>query len=159
MKTQRWRPWSDCPRHIGIMRPEYCSIHTCLWHFIWLTLYRLAARGAGCYDAMNCDKGWGSMTELNRHTSKLTRVPTGVAGFDRILHGGFFEGGLYIIAGPPGAGKTILGNQLCFHHVASGGRAIFMTMLTESHSRMLAHLGPLSFFDPASIGRTLHYLS
>jgi circadian clock protein KaiC len=99
------------------------------------------------------------MTELNRHTSKLTRVPTGVAGFDRILHGGFFEGGLYIIAGPPGAGKTILGNQLCFHHVASGGRAIFMTMLTESHSRMLAHLGPLSFFDPASIGRTLHYLS
>lgn len=91
--------------------------------------------------------------------SSLTRVPTGIAGFDRILHGGFFQGGLYIIAGPPGAGKTILGNQLCFHRVASGERAIFMTLLTESHSRMLAHLGTLTFFDPAPIGDALQYFS
>src|SRR5215218_11001965 len=99
------------------------------------------------------------MTELTPHASPLTRLPTGIAGFDRILHGGFFQGGLYIIAGPPGAGKTILGNQLCFHHVASGGRAVFITLLTESHSRMLAHLGTLSFFDPAPIGSSLQYLS
>jgi circadian clock protein KaiC len=99
------------------------------------------------------------MAELAPDTSELTRVSTGVAGFDRILHGGFFQGGLYIITGPPGAGKTILGNQLCFHAIASGGRAIFMTVLTESHSRMLAHLSTLSFFDRAPIGRTLHYLS
>jgi circadian clock protein KaiC len=99
------------------------------------------------------------MAELAPHTSELTRLPTGVAGFDRILNGGFFYGGLYIITGPPGAGKTILGNQLCFHTVASGGRAIFLTVLTESQSRMLAHLSTLSFFDPAPIGRTLHYLS
>src|SRR5215217_4926721 len=99
------------------------------------------------------------MTEFAPHTSELTRLPTGVAGLDQILHGGFFEGGLYIITGAPGAGKTILGNQLCFHHIASGRRAIFMTLLTESHSRMLAHLGTLAFFDRAPIGRTLHYLS
>jgi circadian clock protein KaiC len=53
------------------------------------------------------------MTELVAPTSELTRLPTGVSGFDRILHGGFFQGGLYVITGPPGAGKTILGNQLC----------------------------------------------
>jgi circadian clock protein KaiC len=99
------------------------------------------------------------MTELAPRTPELTRLPTGIAGLDTILHGGFFEGGLYIIAGPPGAGKTILGNQLCFHHVTSGGRAIFMTLLTESHSRMLAHMSTLAFFDPAPIGQTLHYLS
>src|SRR5215212_5191368 len=99
------------------------------------------------------------MTEFAPHTAQLTRLRTGVAGFDRILQGGFFRGGLYIIAGPPGAGKTILGNQLCFHHVASGGRAVFITLLTESHSRMLAHLGTLSFFDPAPIGSSLQYLS
>lgn len=99
------------------------------------------------------------MTELASHSSQLTRVPTGIAGFDRILNGGFFQGGLYIIAGPPGAGKTILGNQLCFHHVGSGGRAVFLTLLTESHSRMLAHLDTLTFFEPAPIGRTLLYLS
>src|SRR4051812_39337794 len=99
------------------------------------------------------------MTELAPPARGLVRQTTGVAGFDRILHGGFFQGGLYIITGPPGAGKTILGNQLCFHHLASGQRAIFMTLLTESHSRMLAHLGTLSFFNPAPIGSTLQYLS
>jgi len=99
------------------------------------------------------------MTELAPRAARLTRLPTGVAGFDRILNGGFFQGGLYIITGPPGAGKTILGNQLCFHHLASGGRAVFVTVLTESHSRMLAHLSTLSFFDPAPIGDTLLYLS
>jgi circadian clock protein KaiC len=99
------------------------------------------------------------MTQFAPYAPGLTRLPTGVSGFDQILHGGFFEGGLYIITGAPGAGKTILGNQLCFHHVASGRRAIFITLLTESHSRMLAHLGTLSFFDRAPIGHSLHYLS
>jgi circadian clock protein KaiC len=99
------------------------------------------------------------MTELAPQARDLTRQTTGVAGLDRILNGGFFQGGLYIITGPPGAGKTILGNQLCFHHVASGGHAVFITLLTESHSRMLAHLGTLSFFDPAPIGSRLQYLS
>jgi circadian clock protein KaiC len=99
------------------------------------------------------------MTELAPRAAELTRLPTGIDGFDRILHGGFYRGGLYIITGPPGAGKTILGNQLCFQHVASGGRAIFLTLLTESHSRMLAHLSTLTFFDPTPIGRTLLYLS
>src|SRR5215211_3241258 len=99
------------------------------------------------------------MTELAPQARGLLRQTTGVAGLDRILHGGFFQGGLYIITGPPGAGKTILGNQLCFHHVGSGGRAIFITLLTESHSRMLAHLGTLSFFDSAPIGSSLQYLS
>jgi circadian clock protein KaiC len=71
------------------------------------------------------------MTELAPQASPLTRLPTGIAGFDHILQGGFFEGGLYIIAGTPGTGKTILGNQLCFHHIETGRHAIFMTLLTE----------------------------
>jgi circadian clock protein KaiC len=89
----------------------------------------------------------------------LARVSTGVAGLDQLLRGGFLRGGLYLIAGPPGAGKTIAGNQMCFHHVAAGGRALFITLLTESHSRLLAHLATLRFFDPAPIGETLHYFS
>ena len=31
--------------------------------------------------------------------------------------GGFLLGGLYIDPGRAGAGKTILANQICFHHV------------------------------------------
>jgi circadian clock protein KaiC len=44
-----------------------------------------------------------------------------------------------MILGRPGAGKTIFGNQICFRHVEAGGRAIFLTLLTESHSRLISH--------------------
>ena len=46
-------------------------------------------------------------------TPVLSRMPTGIAGLDTVLNGGFLRGGIYIIQGPPGAGKTILGNQVC----------------------------------------------
>ena len=36
---------------------------------------------------------------------------------------------------------------------------VYVTLLVETHGRMLAHLRSLTFFDPAPIGRTLHYLS
>lgn len=66
----------------------------------------------------------------------LTRAPSGIAGLDTILGGGFMLGGMYIIHGSPGAGKTILTNQICFHYIAIGGRALFITLLPENHARM-----------------------
>jgi KaiC/GvpD/RAD55 family RecA-like ATPase len=42
----------------------------------------------------------------------MSRVETGVPGLDTILNGGLFKGGVDIVEGPPGAGKTILGNQI-----------------------------------------------
>lgn len=68
-------------------------------------------------------------------------------------------GGLYIVQGPPGAGKTVLTNQVCFHHVAGGGRAVFVTLLAENHGRMIGNLRKLSFFDEAMIPDRLTYLS
>jgi len=89
----------------------------------------------------------------------LRRLETGIAHLDVILAGGFLRGGSYIIAGAPGAGKTILGNQICFHHAAGGERAVYVTLLSESHGRMLAHLSPMSFFDPGVVGTQLLYVS
>jgi circadian clock protein KaiC len=99
------------------------------------------------------------MSDSLLHPSPIERLSSGVAGLDAILCGGFLRGGTYIVMGPPGAGKTILGNQICFHHVASGGKAIYITLLAESHARMLAHLGTLKFFDPAPIAASLTYVS
>src|SRR5690606_29141779 len=48
----------------------------------------------------------------------LQRLPTGVDGLDTVLGGGLFRGVTYIVQGPPGVGKTILGNQCCFHQAA-----------------------------------------
>ncbi len=38
-----------------------------------------------------------------------------------------------MVTGGPGAGKTILGNQFCFSHVARGEHAVYVTLLAESH--------------------------
>ena len=89
----------------------------------------------------------------------LTRVPTGVAQLDVILEGGFLRGGSYIISGAPGTGKTIFGNQACFNHVGAGGKALYVTLLAESHARMIAHLSTMTFFDPAVVGEGIHYIS
>jgi len=45
---------------------------------------------------------------MSNDVRPLRRVLSGVKGLDDILHGGFFGGGLYIVEGPPGVGKTIL---------------------------------------------------
>jgi circadian clock protein KaiC len=89
----------------------------------------------------------------------LQRMPTGVSGLDTVLRGGLLRGGIFIVQGSPGAGKTILGNQICFHHVAKGGRALYVTLLAENHARMLLHLGQLGFFEEAIIPDRLYYIS
>ncbi|MEO8797744.1 MAG: ATPase domain-containing protein, partial [Polyangiaceae bacterium] len=87
------------------------------------------------------------------------RVATGVRGLDTILRGGLFRGSVYLLQANPGSGKTILGNQICFNHVATGGRAVFVTLLTESHSKLLAQLENLGFFDPKVVGDALTYVT
>jgi circadian clock protein KaiC len=89
----------------------------------------------------------------------LTRLPSGIAGLDEILHGGFLEGGVYIIQGTPGAGKTVLANEICFRHAAGGGRAAYVTLLAEMHTRLLQHLRPMAFFDESVIPDSLYYVS
>ncbi len=86
------------------------------------------------------------------------RHPTGIPGLDLILEGGLLASGVYIVQGPPGAGKTILANQACFHHAANGGRALYVTLLAESHSRMFGHLRRMAFFDERAIPDRVYYI-
>ena len=88
----------------------------------------------------------------------LQRTPTGVAGLDAVLRGGLVRGGTYLVMGRPGTGKTTLGNQLCFAHVAGGGRASYVTLLGESHAHMLRNIQTMRFFDPAALQRGLSYV-
>jgi circadian clock protein KaiC len=87
----------------------------------------------------------------------LERVPTGIPGLDTVLRGGFLKAGIYIVRGEPGTGKTIFGNQFCFNHVAAGHRAVYVTLLAETHDRMMQHIQTMSFFDPARIPDGLYY--
>ncbi len=89
----------------------------------------------------------------------LERLPSGIPGLDTVLGGGFFRSGVYIVHGMPGSGKTIFANQLCYAHVGGGGRAVYVTLLAESHARMLQHIRPLRFFDEGAIPDRLSYIS
>ena len=86
------------------------------------------------------------------------RLPTGIAGIDSILQGGLFPGGVYLVSGPPGSGKTIFGNELCFAHARAGGKSIFCTLLAETHGRMIANIRKLSFFDERAVGTSIKYI-
>src|SRR4051812_31652074 len=96
---------------------------------------------------------------MTTQTTEMPRFPTGIDGLDTITRGGLLVSGVYIIQGIPGTGKTILANEICYRHVASGGRAVYVTLLAESHSRMLQHLRPMAFFDESVIPDRLFYVS
>ncbi|WP_043393837.1 ATPase domain-containing protein [Archangium violaceum] len=98
------------------------------------------------------------MSESNTERPQ-DRIPTGVPGLDTVLHGGLLRRGVYMFQGRPGAGKTILTNQMCFHHAAQGGRVLYATLLAETHERLLFNLEPLTFFDTSRIPEQISYLS
>lgn len=89
----------------------------------------------------------------------LSRLASGIRGLDQILGGGFVKGASYIVQGQPGAGKTILSNQIAFEHVASGGRVLYVTLLSESHDRLFQALATMDFFDESRLGDDIIYVS
>ena len=95
---------------------------------------------------------------MNQSEVKSPRLSTGSPGLDRILEGGLLAAGVYIVQGPPGGGKTILANQMCFHHAAQGQHAVYVTLLAESHARMFGHLRRMAFFDETAIPDRVYYI-
>lgn len=69
-------------------------------------------------------------------TQTLPRFSTGIPGLDTVFGGGFVEGASYIVQGQPGAGKTILGNQIAFATAAAGKKVLYVTLLAETHDRL-----------------------
>src|SRR5450830_1949707 len=56
----------------------------------------------------------------------IARQPTGIAEFDRVLGGGLVEGGVVLIGGDPGIGKsTLLLQVLC--HLGKSSQAIYVS--------------------------------
>jgi circadian clock protein KaiC len=96
--------------------------------------------------------------EQDRKTNQ-ERLVTGVPRLDFITKGGLIKGSSYTVLGPPGSGKTVLANQMAFNHIRQGGRALYVTLLTESHARMLANLEEMTFFDRNVIPDKIHYIS
>lgn len=77
----------------------------------------------------------------------LPRIETGVRNLDAILNGGLPRGSVSVVGGSPGAGKTILAQQICFHHASANQRALWFGTLSEPTAKTLLYLSRFSFFD------------
>jgi circadian clock protein KaiC len=92
--------------------------------------------------------------------SDQARLRSGVPQLDTILNGGFIQSGTYALLGPAGSGKTILANQICSHHVAQdGGRCVYVSLLGESHARLIGHLESMHFFRREYVPDKLFYIN
>ncbi len=87
------------------------------------------------------------------------RLETGVPHLDRVLGGGLLRGTLALVIGAPGTGKTVLAQQMVFHHAVHGGSALFLTGYSETHDKLLRHSRGLSFFRPELIGTKVQFAS
>ncbi|HEX8035631.1 MAG TPA: ATPase domain-containing protein [Ktedonobacterales bacterium] len=86
-------------------------------------------------------------------------LATGVSNLDQLLAGGLPRNAFVLIMGRPGSGKTTLANQIAFHAARSGKRVLILTALSESTSKLIAHLRSFDFFDQSLIGGPIQFLS
>ena len=79
--------------------------------------------------AANQRPGTGAAAMLLRDIPEDTtlRTPTGISELDRVLGGGIVEGGLMLIGGDPGIGKSTLLLQVCSHLAESGRRVLYVS--------------------------------
>ena len=86
-----------------------------------------------------------------------TRSPTvlssGSETFDRILGGGFPLRSVNVIAGEPGAGKSIFALQMLFHQARQGKKCLYLTTLSEPSQKLLGYMQKFSFFDESLIAK------
>jgi circadian clock protein KaiC len=88
----------------------------------------------------------------------IARLKTGIPNLDAILHGGLPKGVISVIAGPPGSGKTILTQQMCFHHAAQDGRVLYFNTLSEPTAKTLLYLRLFSFFEPKLLDERIRFV-
>lgn len=91
--------------------------------------------------------------------TRVGQVPTGVPGLDRLLNGGLREGGLHVLLGGPGAGKSVLAHQIGSSLIRAGGKVLYLTALVETHQTLISQARTFSFFDPATVPGSFYYAS
>ncbi|XYI02267.1 ATPase domain-containing protein [Sorangium sp. So ce1128] len=88
----------------------------------------------------------------------IARIETGVRNLDALIDGGLPKGSVVVIAGPPGAGKTILTQQICFHNASTGARVLYFSTLSEPTAKTLRYLSQFDFFDANKIDGGIQFV-
>jgi circadian clock protein KaiC len=85
----------------------------------------------------------------------LERLTTGSAAFDRILGGGLPVRSVNVIAGAPGAGKTLFSLQMLFALARQGKKGLYFTTLSEPSLKLIQYMQQFSFFDESMLAQKI----
>lgn len=88
----------------------------------------------------------------------IQRLATGVRNLDALLHGGIPKGATTIVGGSPGAGKTTLVQQICFHHASPSDRVLYFNTLSEPTAKTLRYMSEFAFFDRAKLTECVEFV-
>src|SRR5438445_2355620 len=91
-------------------------------------------------------------------TSDVARVKTSVRNVDALFLGGLPKGTVAVLGGPPGAGKTILAQQICFHNASPETRVLYFNTLSEPTAKTLRYLSQFQFFDASKIETGIQFV-
>jgi circadian clock protein KaiC len=95
---------------------------------------------------------------MNSSQRPLERHSTGSPAFDRILGGGLPVRSLTMVAGEPGAGKTLFALQMLFHLARQGKKGLYFTTLSEPSLKLIQYMQQFSFFDKDRIGEQVTFV-
>ena len=98
------------------------------WNTLEETIAAPTTKGAAA-KAPKQRPGTGSAAMLLKDIPEdaTVRISTGISELDRVLGGGIVEGGLMLIGGDPGIGKSTLLLQVCAHLCAGGRRVLYVS--------------------------------
>jgi circadian clock protein KaiC len=88
----------------------------------------------------------------------IQRIESGVPNLDALIGGGIPKGSLIVFGGPPGSGKTILAEQICFHNASPDRRVLYFSTLSESTAKTLLHLQQFSYFDAQKVDSAIEFV-
>jgi circadian clock protein KaiC len=86
---------------------------------------------------------------------RLERLATGNAVFDRLLGGGVPVRSVNVVAGEPGAGKSLFALQMLFHLARQGKKGLYLTTLSEPSLKLVSYMQQFSFFDERFVDREI----
>src|SRR6266498_208199 len=88
----------------------------------------------------------------------MKRIESGVPKLDALIGGGIPQGSLVVFGGPPGSGKTILAEQICFHNASPERPVLYFSTLSESTAKALLHLQQFDYFDAKKLERAIEFI-
>jgi circadian clock protein KaiC len=86
----------------------------------------------------------------NQHPTDVGKAATGIVGLDDVLAGGLTRGGIFLLEGEPGCGKTTIALQFLLNGSGAGEKCLYIT-LSETEQELRAGAGSHGWRLPDAI--------